>query len=340
MCPKKPDPPQSQHSYHRRGLDGFDPDIKVEGLEYALFQPTAERSLFIWNKIAIPHLACIRGTVERSSQKTYEWSEKEQHESEKFGRLLIGTAWLPGPDSEFCRPNELLLDDLPESFIRDEKLANQLGMKKDVVAKLAEELGIPSEDIELLKKHPEEFQEWKATIAAKKEKPAFPIKTVSNSERRQEKLLEQLNDASKKEYEPLTRSVRVTEATGHTRVWLKIQYTDEDNDQMICQICKDEMPFRKRDGEYYFEAVEALSRGHFTKEHEAQFLALCPLCAAKYNEFVKHDESTMDTFKNALINSEEPEVPLRLGELNTSVRFVETHYLDIKTILGLMNEIA
>jgi len=46
---------------------------------------------------------------------------------------------------------------------------------------------------------------------------------------------------------------------------------------MVCQICKEEMPFKKRDGEYYFEAVEALCKTHLPKEHEAQWLALCPL---------------------------------------------------------------
>ncbi len=95
------------------------------------------------------------------------------------------------------------------------------------------------------------------------------------------------------------------------------------------------MPFRKRDGEYYFEAVEALSRDYFAKEHEAQFLALCPLCAAMYNEFVKRDEGAMKSLKNVLINSKDAEVPLQLGELDTSVRFVENHFRDIQTIIEI-----
>lgn len=37
--------------------------------------------------------------------------------------------------------------------------------------------------------------------------------------------------------------------------WLRNNYTNAAG-QMICQICKDEMPFKKRNGEYYFEAVE------------------------------------------------------------------------------------
>lgn len=79
--------------------------------------------------------------------------------------------------------------------------------------------------------------------------------------------------------------------------------------------------------------MKALSRNHFAKEHEAQFLALCPLCAAMYNEFVKHDEGAMESLKNALMNSEDAEVSLQLGELNTSVRFVKSHFQDIMTII-------
>jgi len=114
-------------------------------------------------------------------------------------------------------------------------------------------------------------------------------------------------------------------------VWLRNQYTNEAG-QIICQICKEE-PFRKRDGKHYLEAVEALSRDYFTKEHEAQFLALCPLCAAMYKEFVTHDEEAMVYLKTALVNTDDCEVPLRLGKKDTSIRFVETHYNDIKTIL-------
>jgi len=47
------------------------------------------------------------------------------------------------------------------------------------------------------------------------------------------------------------------------------------------------MPFKKRNGEYYFEAVELLSKDDFPKEHHSQFIALCPLCSAKYKEFIK-----------------------------------------------------
>jgi len=139
---------QDSHGWHERGLNGFDPDIEVDGLKQALTHPTIEKAKYIWNQIVIPNAECIRGIVESSSRKTYEHSEKETKISIKFGRLLMDTPWLPDKQGNFYKPAELKLDDLPESFIRDEKLVNQLGMKKDVVAKLAEETGIEPEDID------------------------------------------------------------------------------------------------------------------------------------------------------------------------------------------------
>lgn len=320
------------HRYHSRGLRCFDPDIEVEGLSIALSSPTPEKSLFIWNKIAIPNAECIRGTIETSTKKTYENSSKEERISESFGRLLIESEWLPGADGKFFRPAELKLDDLPEQFERNEKLSDLLGMKKDIVAKLAEEAGVPPEDIDFLRRYPKEFSQWKAKMAAREDKPTFPTGTVANPERRQERVTDQLAESPKKEYEKRERSVRTTRGAIDPSPWLREQYTNDDR-QMVCQICKKEMPFRKRNGEHYFEAVEAFSQDHFPVEHEAQFLALCPLCAAMYKELVKKDEAAMTDLREALLNMDALEAPLRLGDLETTIQFVETHLCDLKTIL-------
>jgi len=320
-------------SGYRRGLKGFDPDIKVDGLEYVLINISTEKSEIIWNKIAVKYSHCIKGKVLRSSRQDFSPNAstyKEEEMISNFGRLLIDTAWLPGSDRKMYRPSELTLDDFPESFVRDERLADQLGMKKNVVAKLAEEAGIPIDVLEFAKQNPEKVKQLMADKALKK--PAFPERASSNTEHRRERLTEQLGDAPNKEYEQRDRSVRTTRGAVDPVLWLRNQYKNEAG-QMICQVCKEEMPFRKRDGEHYFEAVEALSRDHFPMEHEAQFLALCPLCAAMYKEFVKQDEGAMVVLKNTLTNTDDFEVPLHLGELDTSIRFVETHYHDIKTIL-------
>jgi len=316
---------------HRRGLKGFDPDIEVEGLSNALSSPTIEKSAFIWNKIAIPNAECIRGTVEKSSRKTYENSSKEECVSKSFGRLLIEKRWLPGKDGEFHRPSEIGLNELPEQFERNEKLADLLGMKKDIVAKLAEEAGIKPEILkcaQALEEYPDLLEE---ILEKKRETVKFPTKPVRNPDRRQERFTDQFSESPKKEYEERERSVRTTRDAIDPSPWLREQYTNDDG-QMVCQICKKEMPFKKRDGEYYFEAVEAFTEDIFSKEHEAQFLALCPLCAAMYKELVKKDKTAMADLRKVILNMDTLEAPLRLDR-ETTIKFVESHLFDIKTIL-------
>ena len=163
----------------------------------------------------------------------------------------------------------------------------------------------------------------------------FPDHKVANPDRRMTKVKQNLHDSSNKEYQPKTRQVRVSEDTSEVRNWLKNQYTNDD-DQMVCQLCKCEMPFKKLDGEYYFEAVEVLTGDFLPKEHESQFLALCPLCAAKYKVLAKSDENTMQKLHETLLNSElseTSEVPLKMGTEDVTIRFCEVHILDLKTVL-------
>ena len=326
---------------YRRGLKGFDPDINVDGLENALESPSTKRSEIIWNKIAVNYSHCIKGKILISSRRDFSpdaSTYQKKIEVSNFGKLLIDTAWLPDSNGDMHKPCDLTLDDLPESFDRDEKLADQLGMKKKLQEKFVEgaakSFGFDSSEeakemAELKRKDPKGYKKWRESYNSR---AAFPERATQDSERRGKQVGEQYGEASKKKYEPQERSVRTSRGDIDPDFSLRSQYTNED-DQMICQICKEEMPFKKRDGEYYFEAVEALSKDYLPKEHEAQFLALCPVCAARYKEFVKNGESTMEKLHRALKNSDGLEVPLRLGEWETSLRFVEIHRQDMKTIL-------
>ena len=276
--------------FHRRGLNGFDPDIKVDGLAIALGNPTVEKSLFIWNHIAVDHADCIRGTIESSTRQTYQDSKREERVSE-FGRLLIESAWLPDGKGEMHRPSDLYLYDLPGAFMREENLVRELRMKKDSVAELCDEVGVSREEInlalEVTKASPEDRLSIQRLLRGQHEnQPEFPQRRSADPERRRRILRDQLFDSSSKEYQSRERKSRTTRGTIVPSVHLCEQYTN-DAGQMVCQVCKNEMPFKKRDGEYYFVAVEALSRDYFRKEHVGQYLALCPLCAAMYHEFVR-----------------------------------------------------
>ncbi len=315
-------------------------DYSITGLTSMLNKPTIELSRFLWRTMSKADPCVLRAR----------FRPNQQYETRSAPSTLVyelkDAKWIPTRDGEFRRPAEVTRKDLLDNFQYDDRngwLTTIAFGEEEVKAteeyrtkiKSADMLGVSLDDTDFIKQHREEFQEWKSVISAQNDKPIFPTRKVANPERRKERITKQLSDTPEKKYEPRTRAVRITEATQYTRIWLKEQYTN-DAGKMVCQICKQEMPFRKRDGEHYFEAVEALSREHFTMEHEAQFLALCPLCAAMYKEFVKQNEEAMVVLKNALMNTDNCEVQLHLGELDTSIRFVETHRNDIRTIIQEM----
>ena len=155
---------------YRRGLKGFDPNIQVAGLEHALMNPSVAKSKIIWEHIARPYSHCIKGKILKSSRQDFSVyaaiNEKNEGTSD-FGRLLMKNAWLPDSAGNMHKPSELSLKELPEDFVRDDQLADRLGMKKNAVAELAEETGIPIEIIEEFRRNPERYTEFKAWMAEK-----------------------------------------------------------------------------------------------------------------------------------------------------------------------------
>lgn len=327
--------------FHRRGRERFDPNIYVDGLEQALADPTVEKSAFIWSKIVIPYFDCIRGIVESSGRQNYVDSKQEKLTS-NFGDLLIETEWLPDSSGEMHKPCDLRLDDLHHAFERHHRVAEQLAMKADADAELCERAGVSQQELDRLRRIKEAPQEVQQRIdrmldADDREGPEFPQEESSNTERRRQRIQRHYSVAPPKSYEKHVRTVRTTEDSIDQHTQLRQWYTNE-SEQMVCQICKDEMPFKKRDGEYYFEAVEVLSKDYLPRELESQYLALCPLCAAKYKEFVKRDDQAMTEVCQALTEMEKEsdslEVPLTFGESSASVRFVQTHVIDLQAILN------
>jgi len=118
--------------WHQRGLDGFDPDWTMDGLEHALNNPNVERSRLLWYYL-LPHAQCVRGVIEHSTRQTYENGKREEKVS-NAGKHLMGVAWLPDRQGKFHKPEELALDDLPGNFDtfspHGRTLADKLGMRK------------------------------------------------------------------------------------------------------------------------------------------------------------------------------------------------------------------
>ncbi len=277
--------------------------------------------------------------------------DKAKSDSSYLVKQLRSCKWIPGKDGKFYYPadisKEYLHPDLPydnsngwldaigfgenirkqqDEYKKQDALARELGF----ISK--EELDQSKEFMERLKESGMTLQEVTEKLLKQKHQPEFPEEDVLNPERRLSKQKERYEQSAEKHYEERTRKTRVSNTDLNQNTYLRKLYTNEDG-EMVCQLCQEEMPFKKRNREYYFEAVEMFNKDWFSKEHEAQYLALCPLCSAKYKEFVKRDEENMEEFWDVLRKTTDETVPLQLGEDKNSVRFVKKHLLDLQVIL-------
>ncbi|MGZ3798172.1 MAG: hypothetical protein ACXVB1_17500, partial [Pseudobdellovibrionaceae bacterium] len=123
----------SNHGHHIRGLNNFDPDFEIIGLNARIdFEIRVEHSLFIWNQLKSNH-ECIKGVIEKSNRQTFENPRREEKLS-SVGNLLSNSSWLPDNSGKFHKPIGLLLTDLPDEFentsVGAREVAEKLGMKK------------------------------------------------------------------------------------------------------------------------------------------------------------------------------------------------------------------
>ena len=334
---------------HINEHSNYDPEVKnydLDGLEHFLnaiteisdFEGQKRSATVLWDFLRDYLKQDARFFKATYKWLYYTWRGPKYFNSKILDRLK-NSKWIPIKNGTLEKPNEITTDQILDEFGGATELCEGLGIvegtdqgEEERKLEHATELGVSLEDIEILKNYRDEFERFKAALAARREHPTFPTRPVANPERRQERLSEQLSNAPDKEYGKRKRSVRTTNDAIDPATWLRNQYTNK-ADQMVCQICKKEMPFRKRDGAHYFEKKEVLSRKYLPKEHEAQYLALCPLCAAMYEEFVKSDDNAMADLRNKLVSTVDCDVPIMLGDQETSIRFVETHHHDLKVII-------
>jgi hypothetical protein len=316
-------------------LDGF--DHFVESLKSSEdFETRNRRALVLWRFLS-SELSLGRSFF----LGRYEWFYYSDH-SKSFDSFMLTrlrqAEWISTADGGLKQPAGLSVEELGTEFREADDLIKLLNINTGDLSEAsrrfqhASELGVSLDDIEFLKLHADDFRQFRQFLAEKAAKPVFPVRTSADAARREARVLEQWHDATEKEYALRERSVRTSRSDVDPHRWLIDYYTNEDR-QMICQLCSNEMPFKKRDQEYYFVAMEALGRDQFSREHRAQFLALCPVCAAKYNEFVKSDEEARGSIKRAMLDAEGLEIAVKIGASTETLKFVEVHLNDVKTIL-------
>ena len=139
---------------HERGVAEFDPSAAIDGLDYALRHPNHARSEFVWNSLLVPSRHLIAGVVEKSHRLEFADARRE-HLLSPIGEVARAAAWLPAADGTFRRPADLDMADLPQSYERDDVLAQALAMTRPVLEEASRQLGLPADFLRRLSRHPD-----------------------------------------------------------------------------------------------------------------------------------------------------------------------------------------
>lgn len=350
-------------------------DWAIPEFDILLTDPSLEKSKLIWRTM------CLLSDDYLEAKYQHNRNYPLKIGASSLIWVLKRGDWVPqktGKSISFVRPQEAWVEYLPEGFAfrseqawikaiefgekpnqqRSKDAPKELGQigrgeqaknlgfrsvaeaeKMVEIAKISEQQGLSVDKLVSLLNHKENLD---SLIQKEKDKPIFPVNASVNCELWRTRFAKELANIPLTEREACVRSTSGRAPNAFIRAWLKVNYTNDDA-QLICQICKLEMPFKKRNGEYHFDAIAAFTKAYLAKvgfakmEREALFLALCPTCAARYREFVRRDESALTELVNQLMSSDNFEISLPLGELDANLRFVESHWLAIKKILKGIN---
>lgn len=241
-----------------------------------------------------------------------QWQQSEFTKSKsQVVQMLRDTAWLPDIDGIYRKPSELSPDTLDKAFHIDSDspflAAIEFGKEESERRKQLEEeerhrtyeyqsksnaakaLGYNSYDE--YEAEQQELAEYKRAKAEGRIMPEElieePTANTKHPEKRTSAAIETTTNASDRTYEQKMRSIRMSKVKSEATTMLRTLYTNNE-DKMICQCCGKELPFKKKNGEYYFETVELDNRGgeFFTKETMYSYIACCPNCAAMFNEHI------------------------------------------------------
>ena len=333
----------------RRGRHCIDEDWSIESLEKMLERQEAAVAKLVWLTVSAADSRVLKARYKRNA------SSDERLASSQLVHRLRSSEWIPASDGRFYRPEAMTVETLAPGFEWDDRngwlTAIGFGEKEKKATeeyktheRHASALGFTPEDLALLralKQNPEAYLRVKQDCARLSLPAAFPARTSADAGRRAERVEDQWNDSPEKAYEQRVRRVRVSADSIDAKSWLRAEYQDENRD-VWCQICKQVMPFRGRDGEYYFVAREALDNKALPRMNPQQHLALCPLCDAKFVEFVLQEDAEMGKLRAGILRSSSPKegaesqpcIDVQFGSDRASIRFTERHLLDLSTLLA------
>lgn len=311
-------------------------DWYIESLKDVLEAISTPTSRLIWNTMRECEAKHLEARFRPNQQYVI------QREPSTLVLMLREHAWIPQGNGKFVKPAEADSQLLPSGFAFDsgwtwikaihfgkeiEKKSEEFRQKKAA----AKALGFDDEEsLENARRFallPLVDQKRILNDLDRNRLTELPENQSSNPERRAKNIGNQVESDLEKTTEKRTRSVSVgrDDVKKEAEQYLKNQYTNSDG-IMICQICKDALPFKLED-EYYFEKVELFRE--VNKHHQQNYLALCPNHSAMFQYANGSRDIQLQMFKELGSN----ELEIVLAQKDMSIYFTTNHRFDLQTIL-------
>lgn len=149
-----------EYRRYERGINGFNKNYDIDGLDFAVNNISFERSIFLWT-LLLKHTNRLKGYIESKANRNHSYQKESEEKTSKAIDTLNSKYWLYDKNNELInKPIGLItLDDLSNEYTKEsdniEKLVKILGFKLDKIKQFEEETGkkvISIEDYELLQK--------------------------------------------------------------------------------------------------------------------------------------------------------------------------------------------
>ena len=323
-------------------------DYVIIGLEDSLAEPFTSTAIakLIWQTMSSlsTYSEYLKAIYQNNKSRGHRDADSQLvHQLRKF-------AWIPQGGGVFVLPAEASRDLLPAGFLFDPgwpwlkaiHFGHEAAKKSEKYHQQragANELGFADADeaievAELLKNRTITLDDIRS-LAAQRKQTEQPKQSVPDPERRRKNVLTNTEDAPSKESVLRERSIQqgVSDVSAQAKAYLRAKYKNSE-EQLVCQCCHEEMPFKLPSGEHYFEAVQCIEDKE--TRHFQNRLALCPTCAAMYQHAHKTDDTVIRRRIIKLDADDQApavEIPVLLAGRVYTLRFVGTHWFDQKTIL-------
>jgi hypothetical protein len=332
------------YSYGARWGNATNIDWTIDGLEKLLGCPDRLVSLCVWRSLQSLDRPFFFAKFRHA--ESYDIRERPA----SFVYQLRSIAWIPSASGKFHKPEDITEAELPPEFDTTDRTGwlDAIGFGTRAKRRAAEyqeqrraviRAGIPDEFAERFQELSDDERRtvleagFRQLANSEPPKPEFPERDSPNPDRRWTKVAEDAEGAPEKRREVRERTVRV-EPPGHrdsARVYLTELYTNDDG-VMVCQCCREEMPFRLANGSYYFEAVQF--DHDLDRELLQNHMALCPVCAAKY----LNARTTPDTDMRLSLEKGNSEISVILAGQPERIRFRNDHKNDLLSALGVLGD--